>query len=359
MSTTDGPVAAATEGIAPAQYAEPRATTAGGGNVVAWHPGGTLPPLPLDLCQCPVCAGSLDFSGNPIVCCNPDCASQPGGFPYVGGRPVLIDFARSVIDRDALLATDGTTVVRRHRRVGVDRRLHMRLYDAMFGTNQSAQNAAVAMLELLHRLPHRPRVLVVGGGTIGGGMQLLYDDPAVDVIAFDVYNSPHVQFIADGHAIPLVDGSLDAVWIQAVLEHVLDPEKVVAEIHRLLRPQGLVYADTPFMQQVHEGPYDFSRFTLSGHRWLFRRFTEIKAGVQGGPGVTLRWSIRYFAAGLFRSYWAGRLIEAAFFWLRYFDAVIPESWASDGACGVWFFGSRADVEMTPRQAIAYYRGAKR
>jgi SAM-dependent methyltransferase len=235
----------------------------------------------------------------------------------------------------------------------------MRLYDAMFGTNQSAQNAAVEMLERLHHLPHRPRVLVVGGGTIGGGVQLLYDDSAIDVIAFDVYNSPHVQFIADGHAIPLVDGSLDAVWIQAVLEHVLDPEKVVAEIHRLLRPQGLVYADTPFMQQVHEGPYDFSRFTLSGHRWLFRRFTEIKAGVQGGPGVTLRWSIRYFAAGLFRSYWAGRLIEAAFFWLRYLDAVVPESWASDGACGVWFFGSRADVGMTPRQAIAYYRGAKR
>jgi hypothetical protein len=113
------------------------------------------------------------------------------------------------------------------------------------------------------------------------------------------------------------------------------------------------------MQQVHEGPYDFTRFTLSGHRWLFRRFAEIDAGVQGGPWVTLRWGIRYLAAGLFRSYWAGRLTEAAFFWLRYLDAVIPPSWSSDGACGVWFLGSRADTEMTPRQAIQYYRGAKR
>jgi ubiquinone/menaquinone biosynthesis C-methylase UbiE len=32
------------------------------------------------------------------------------------------------------------------------------------------------------------------------------------------------------------------VWIQAVLEHVLDPPIVVAEIYRVLRPGGLVYA---------------------------------------------------------------------------------------------------------------------
>ena len=77
-----------------------------------------LPPLPLDLAQCPVCARSLDFSRNSIVCRNPVCASQPG-FPCISGRPVLIDFARSVIDRDALLATEGTTTVLRHRRVGI------------------------------------------------------------------------------------------------------------------------------------------------------------------------------------------------------------------------------------------------
>jgi hypothetical protein len=32
------------------------------------------------------------------------------------------------------------------------------------------------------------------------------------------------------------------------------------------------------MQQVHERAYDFSRFTQSGHRWLFKRFSEINAG---------------------------------------------------------------------------------
>ena len=229
----------------------------------------------------------------------------------------------------------------------------------MFGTNESAHNTALEIQKRLHRLPHRPRLLVIGGGTIGSGVKPLYSDPAIDVIAFDVYSSPHVQFVGDGHAIPFVDGVFDVVWVQAVLEHVVDPEQVVREIHRLLRPDGLVYADTPFLQAVHEGPYDFLRFTLSGHRWLFRRFSEIGSGVQGGPGVTLRWSIRYCAAGLFRSYWAGRLIEASFFWLRYLDKLIPSSWSSDGASGVWFLGSRAETTMMPREIIAYYRGAKR
>jgi hypothetical protein len=197
------------------------------GDVVASHPGGPLPPLPLHLCRCPVCTGSLDFSRDSVRCNNPTCASQPAGFPVLDGRPVLVDFANSVIDRNDLLAVRGVSKVRRHRLPGVDRRLHMRLYDAMFGTDQSAVYAADDLQKRLHQLPHRPRVLVIGGGTIGGGMQALYDNSEIDVIAFDVYNSAHVQFIADGHSIPMVDGVFDAVWIQAVLEHVLEPDKVV------------------------------------------------------------------------------------------------------------------------------------
>lgn len=317
-------------------------------------------PLPAELSQCPVCAGRLDFKRNPILCCNPACASHPDGFPVVDGRPALIDFARSVIDRVELVAHQGsTTEFRQHRLEDNDRRVHIRLYDAMFGTNQSAAKAAAEIQRRLHAHSRRPRLLIIGGGAIGRGIRPLYDDPALDVIAFDVYSSPHVQLIADAHSIPFADSVFDAVWIQAVLEHVLEPVKVVAEIHRVLNPQGLVYADTPFMQQVHGGPYDFCRYTLSGHRWLFRRFTEIASGVQGGPGVTLRWSIRYCSAGLFRSYWAGRLIEAGFFWLRFLDRLIPPSWSGDGASAVWFLGTRSDSEMSPREAIAYHRAAKR
>ena len=140
----------------------------------------------------------------------------------------------------------------------------------------------------------------------------MYDDPQVQVIGTDIYHSPHVTLIADGHLLPFADQSVDGVWIQAVLEHVLDPQQVVAEIHRVLRPDGLVFADTPFMQQVHEGAYDFTRFTLSGHRWLFRHFALIDAGTSGGAGLATLWSLRYLVRAMTGSGPLGTLVHWPF-----------------------------------------------
>ncbi len=60
------------------------------------------------------------------------------------------------------------------------------------------------------------------------------------------------------------------------------------EIHRVLKDDGIVYADTPFMQQVHEGAYDFTRFTLSGHRWLFKNFALLDSTVWSAAPVLAR-----------------------------------------------------------------------
>lgn len=73
----------------------------------------------------------------------------------------------------------------------------------------------------------------------------------------------------------------------AEISVLLNPSRVADEICRVLSDDSLVYADTLFMQQVHEGAYDFTRFTRSGYRWLFRRFAQIDAGVVNGPGTAL------------------------------------------------------------------------
>ena len=167
-----------------------------------------------------------------------------------------------------------------------------------------------------------------------------------------------MQFVADAHRIPFADGSVDAVVVQAVLEHVLDPARVVAEIHRVLRPDGLVYAETPFLQQVHEGAYDFTRFTESGHRWLFREFSRTDSGVVGGPGVQLVWTLGAVVTGLTRSRTAGRLARLALFWLRFLDHVIPATFQVDGACGVYFLGRRSEKPVPAAEMPAEYRGAQ-
>ena len=91
-----------------------------------------------------------------------------------------------------------------------------------------------------------PKILIIGGGNIGTAMDTLYDDQSLNLISTDVYPSDKIQFISDCHTLPIKDNSVDGVIIQVVLEHVLNPNKVVCEIYRVLKPEGLVLAETPY-----------------------------------------------------------------------------------------------------------------
>lgn len=226
------------------------------------------------------------------------------------------------------------------------------------GSNRIAAVNAKKFLELLRSKNKRPRILVVGAGLIGDGSELLYEATDVDVIAFDIYRTEYVQIVADAHSIPLADSSVDGVWIQSVLEHVVMPEKVVGEMHRVLKGDGLIYSETPFMQQVHEGRFDFHRFTESGHRWLFRKFDLIDSGVVWGPGWTLQWSIRYFFWGLTRSRMLGLALSAPFMFVRWFDRWMPREFRSDGASSLFFMGKKAQNEIDVNDIISFYKGAQ-
>lgn len=265
---------------------------------------------------------------------------------------MLIDFAHSIVNREALLATEGASLVE-NRRV---RRSPMR--HVLFGSNPVEVPNARRLADLLKRDAdgRRPVVLIVGGGTLSEGVQYLHNNVDFQFVCFDIYASDQTDFVADAHAIPLKDGVVDGVWIQAVLEHVLTPVRVAEEIARVLRPGGLVYAETPFLQPVHERAFDFTRFTESGHRWLFRQFATIDSGVVSGPGTTLFLHLRYFAGSLLRNRRLGTLASLPFFWLRYFDRIIPRTHASDMASGVYFLGRKRDRAIGAMEMPAFFRG---
>lgn len=290
--------------------------------------------LPLERLRCPVCGEAIVSEWR---------CSAGHGFKTVGEQPVLIDFDRSIIRADAISdAGMSSPVARRDHNRSLLKRVFM-------GVNAPA----IAAADYLGRALARPaRILVVGGGEIGSGAEGLYDLDC-EVVAFDVYPSPITTLVADAHHMPFADATFDAVWIQAVLEHVLEPDVVVAEIHRVLKPQGLIFADTPFLQGVHEGAYDFTRFTLGGHRWLFRRFEEIAAGRTGGPGVGLAWSLKGFVRALTGSDQAGKVAAASVGWLRWFDRRSRK--AEDFAAGVFFLGRRSETTLRPSDMPAYYR----
>lgn len=298
------------------------------------------------------------LTGHPVRRCGDGWMQVEGQdlrYPMIDGVPVLVDFERSVLDRDAVFAAKAESVIRRPLHAGP-----LRLVKRVLSPTKVSTCANVtAFIEEVTRDRPSPLVLIIGGGTIGQGMAALYEHPATRLVAFDIYRSARTQFVADAHSIPLDDGSVDGVVIQAVLEHVLEPERVVDEIWRVLQPGGVVYAETPFLQHVHEGAYDFTRFTESGHRYLFRKFALIRSGVSGGAGTQLMWSIDYFVRGVFRSRLAGKLFKLLFAWLRVFDRIIPEAYASDAASGVYFMGSKAEHPISQHDIITFYRGSQR
>jgi len=196
----------------------------------------------------------------------------------------------------------------------------------------------------------------------GEGFGALLATPGLELLQTDVAPGPHTALICDGHDLPFADGSFDAVVAQAVLEHVLDPWRCVEQIHRVLKSGGLVYAETPFMQQVHEGRFDFTRFTHLGHRRLFRRFEELDSGAVGGPGMALAWSWRYFLWSFARGRLAGSLLttlaSCTSFFLKAFDGwLIDRPRALDAAAGVYFLGRRSESTLSDRDLVASYRGA--
>jgi SAM-dependent methyltransferase/ribosomal protein S27AE len=311
--------------------------------------------------RCPRCGSTLRFAHDEQrAYCNGEhgsCAAAKG-YPLVNGQPVLVIFEQSVLNEESLVQTDGSSPVRRQKQAGWLRIAARKFLGMLQGGNRIAETNCRRFLEELQKTSDRPIVLNVGGASVGSGAAALHESRGeVRLVCFDVYASPETDFIADAHHIPLADASVDGVWIQAVLEHVLEPERVVAEIHRVLKPGGIVYAEIPFMQTVHEGAYDFTRFTGTGIRWLFRWFDQLDSGVVLGPGSALLWSITASLSGLLRSRALGRLFGTIFFfWVRFLDHCTPKPFAIDAACGLYFFGRKSPTPISPKEAIRAFQG---
>lgn len=308
---------------------------------------------PVELLACPRCKSDLLVRAGGIACADVRCEFHSNVFPEIDNRPVLVDFDQSILDKRQTLSSEGASPLiarkgyRSKLKAFIDRLQRARRYDC-FDVGR--------FLSAAKELKEKPTILVIGGGAVRGDAKMIYDDPTVHLVGTDIYLTPHVSLIADGHQLPFRSSTIDAVWIQAVLEHVIEPAKVVEEIHRVLVPNGLVYAETPFMQQVHEGAWDFTRFSLSGHRWLFRQFSEVSSGVVAGPATTLIWAIRYFASSLTGSHRFGYRVGLFFFWLKYFESIAKPKMAIDGASCVYFFGRRSERALHVKEMVSYYKG---
>jgi len=148
------------------------------------------------------------------------------------------------------------------------------------------------------------------------------------IINLEIEPMPNVDVVGDGHKLPFKDEAFDAVILEAVLEHVREPEIVVSEVYRVLRPRGRVYAGVPFIQGYHASPEDYRRYTVQGLETLFSDFQKIESGACVGATSALHWIFREYIGILFSfgSVWLYKGVSLIVGWLTfpivYLDAIL-------------------------------------
>lgn len=65
----------------------------------------------------------------------------------------------------------------------------------------------------------------------------------------------------DGKTIPFGDNHFDAVFTTEVLEHVFNPDEILPELYRIMKPGAYMLLSCPFFWPEHEQPYDYARYT--------------------------------------------------------------------------------------------------
>ncbi|MFZ2500425.1 MAG: methyltransferase domain-containing protein [Minisyncoccia bacterium] len=133
-----------------------------------------------------------------------------------------------------------------------------------------------------------------------------------EYVTMDIEPGPNVSIVGSIEDIPADAESFDTVVCTQVLEHVPHPTRAVQEMHRVLKRGGHVVITVPQMNELHEEPRDFFRYTSFGLERLFEDagFVVVKKIQRGGFFSTcaqmhIRYCIDRFH--LYAHPWVGRI----------------------------------------------------
>ena len=124
---------------------------------------------------------------------------------------------------------------------------------------------------ILQSLLDDQSVLDVGSGNV------TLNDP--NIIRMDVKFSPHVDLLADVHALPFLPKSLDFIFSLAVFEHLRNPFLAAQSIYDTLKDGGYIYHECNFVFGYHGYPHHYFNASLHGMEQIFSQFVHLRKGV--------------------------------------------------------------------------------
>jgi SAM-dependent methyltransferase len=89
----------------------------------------------------------------------------------------------------------------------------------------------------------------------------------------------------DGRELPFADDSFEGVLCSQVLEHVDQPDTVIRELARVLKPGGTAIISVPFFYNLHMEPDDYYRFSPYALKSLLARHGLVVRDLRGQGGI--------------------------------------------------------------------------
>ena len=169
---------------------------------------------------------------------------------------------------------------------------------------------------------------------------LKYADHYIGVDWAGSYHRTRADIAADLNLpLPIEAEVADTVVSLSVMEHLCEPQTMLNEAYRILKPEGAIVLQVPWQWRIHEAPYDFFRYTPFGLKYMFEKAGFTDVGVEPQSGFFTMWilKINYFScrfvrgpkpcrrlvkAGLVPFWYIGQILAP---WLDKLDRI----WASE------------------------------
>jgi uncharacterized protein YbaR (Trm112 family) len=292
--------------------------------------------------RCPECGKGRIFGDGAVELVCADCNSR---FGIQDGVPLLLSARSRGELRSDLQTETGEQMVAEYQAVESSRRKPrvasrwlriLRPPDVMYHTNPGMRKGAASRV-----FDHRgPGTLVLN---VGGGPTRY--SPHEFTLNLEPFHN--VDVVGDAHDLPFTDGTFDSVISNAVLEHVGDPEVAIAEMLRVLKPGGYLYAEVPFIFFFHGYPSDYRRYTREGVRRMFQGLADPEIGIAIGPVSALLQTANMVVGMLVpeRPVLLRRVANGLFRWLtfgfKYLDKfLIKKERSHVVAGGFWILGRK-------------------
>jgi SAM-dependent methyltransferase len=129
---------------------------------------------------------------------------------------------------------------------------------------------------------------------------------AAQYIAVDWAGSFHdtkADIAADlNKPLPIEPEAADTVISLQVLEHLCEPQTMLNEAFRILKPGGAIVLQVPWQWRVHEAPHDYFRYTPYGLKYLFEKAGFVDVVVEPQSGFFTMWILKmnYFSTRFIR-----------------------------------------------------------